>query len=1142
MFSRIKPSALATIVCLAASSVAYCQVSTATVTGVVQDNTGAIIPGADVVLTQTQTNTTARAVTSERGAFTLPALPVGPYAMAVTFPNFAKYERTGIVLTVGQVANIDVQLTVGATDQTITVNTGAPLINPTDPTISNTIDEKTVEGLPLNGRNPADLVFNVAGVSNTGENTGTGQLASTNQINPPNVTVPNSSAPAVNGVRAGGTFFSLDGAVNVDPLSVIGGPFPDPDATQEFQVVTGTFGSRYISAPGGAVNIVSRAGTNQIHGTVFEFIRNGYVNAENAIFAQPDTLKRNQYGATIGGPVLRDRLFFFASYQGTRIASKTINSYIVPSAAERNGIFTACPVTAASCTASNSMQLPLTSLPPIFASFGVFNVPSAVNANFFNYKGSGNALIPLPNGPNNQLTVGVPYHQNGNQFVGRLDYRTSASHSDFVRYYSDRFNTPAVGQSTTAPYNLLNTSSGQQQNWDTAAVGDTWTPTQHLVLETRLSFLNVLANQTAPSSANFINYPGLGANNYSEPNPAGPGITVIGSNLIPPDSAGNFKRPRTNLTVSEDVIYSRGRHEVTVGGDLQYIHNGNQNPAGQDGVIIYAGVFSKILTNALGLQIQDYQFADFYFGHPIVFVQGDGFFSSNHGYVPGVYAQDKFRVTDRLTATFGARYDPFVPYKVENSQISCYRAGQKSSVYTGAPTGLVFPGDPNCPTGGVNGQYNIVQPRVGVAYQLNQKGTQAIRAGYGLYNIQVPLSALGGFQAFPYTRQFIFTNPFQDVANLYASNGATNPFATGFNGFGYKPASNVTFPTNPPSNAANFGSNFRPGYVQQYSLSYQFSVGNNDSLELAFVGTKGTHLAQNFDNNEPVFIPGVSTGVAGSCGSLTGANLPSKGTACSSTGNEQVRRPNAGIAILSTESPIGYSNYAGGQVTYNHRLTHGFDINSNFTSSKCIDNGSNPGSTGANVAGNIDLDPSNPAFSRGRCDFDQPFNFRNTVIYTAPKLAGNGFLLRNAVGGWQVSGRFIFDSGQPFSVSTESSDNSYTGTNVDRADIVAGQPVYSNGRLNYAAFRLNAAGTLGNSGRNAYRTAANDQVDNALMKTFALTDRYGLMFRAEAFNVINHPNYYAPVNNLDTSTAATFDTYQQARDPRQLQFAFKFIY
>ena len=1124
MFNRLKLALLTVLLSLAAVG-GRAQVSTATLNGVIQDSGGGLIPGATVMLTQTETNAKAHATTTDSGAFTLPSLPVGPYVLDVTAPGFSAYKRTNIVLTVGQVATLKIELAIGASTETITVTTGAPLIESTEPTLSDTIDEKTVVSLPLNGRNPGELVFTAPGVSNATENLGTGQLATTNQITPPGVTIPNSIATAVNGVRAGGTFFSLDGAVNVDPDAVIGGPFPDPDATQEFQVVTGTYGARYFSAPGGAVNIITHSGTNKLHGTVFEFIRNGYVNAENAALAQPDNLKRNQFGGTIGGPIRKDKLFFFASYQGTRIASQTPSKVAVPTAQERAGIFQACPVDK-TCDATNTFNVPLAALPPIAGP----NTLNAVNANFFNYKSSGSPLIPLPNSAGNFLITAIPNHVNSQQFAGKLDYQVNQKHRLFMRYFSDRYNTPAVEEATTAPFNIFRTAAGLTQNFDSAAIGDTWTPTSKLVLDTRVSYLNIVSNQTPPASASFVNYPNLGAANYSNPTPPGIGITVIGS-TVTPAVYGTTKAPRTNFTVSEDVIYAKGNHEFTFGGDIQRIHNGTQNPAGQTGVIIYAGVYSAIIAaNApyinptlapKGLQLIDASFADFYLGRPVVFIQGDGFFSSHHGSLAGFYVQDKYKASDRLTLTAGIRYDPFLPYKTENNQVSCFRAGQQSTVFANAPKGLIYPGDPNCPTGGVGGQYNFVQPRVGVAYQLNEKGTQSVRAGYGVYQIQLPLNALTGFQAAPFTRQLKFSNPFQSISDIYGSNKATNPFASGYIGFGYQPAANIAFPT-VPANAANFSSNFRPGYIQQYSLSYSLSLGSHDGLEIAYVGTKGTHLAQNYDANEP--------------GAATAA------TGAASTSNEQARRPNTGIAVLSTAAPIGYSNYSGLQASFHHQATGGFDYKGSFTYSKCIDNGSNPGSTGSSVAGNIDLDPNNQAFSRGVCDFDQPINFRNTLVYATPRLLKSSPLVRTALGGWSVSGNFIFDSGQPFSVTANSADQSFTGTSLDRADLVPGQPTYVNGRLNFNAFRLNAAGTLGNSPRNGYRAQNNIRIDTALLKTFALTERFGLDFRAEAFNVINHANYFAPLTAIDGSNSSNFDSYQFARDPRQLQAAVKLTF
>src|SRR5579863_474415 len=291
------------------------QLSTATLNGTVTDNTGALVQGAKVVVVQTETNFTTETVSGQDGLFRVSSLPVGPYVIRVSKDGFSKYEQGGIVLTVGQVATLQIALRVGSATQDVVVTAEAPAVESTSSTIQSVVNENVVSSLPLNGRNPAALMYTAPGITDAALNP-----KGTN----PNSTVAggalsNESAPTTNGVRPGGTYFSLDGAGNVDPYSVIGGPFPNPDATQEFSVVSGSHGSRYVSAPGGAVNIVTKSGTNQIHGSVFEYVRNGFFNAQNYYATAPDTLKRNQFGFAAGGPVLKNKLFVFGSYQQTLI-------------------------------------------------------------------------------------------------------------------------------------------------------------------------------------------------------------------------------------------------------------------------------------------------------------------------------------------------------------------------------------------------------------------------------------------------------------------------------------------------------------------------------------------------------------------------------------------------------------------------------------------------------------------------------------------------------------------------------------------------------------------------------------------------------------------------------------------------------
>jgi len=305
---------------------AQAQVTTASLNGTILDNTGALVPGAKIVIVQTERNFKSETTSGPNGSFRISSIPVGPYVLSVAKDGFARYKQDGIVLTVGQVATFQISLTVGAATQNVVVTAETPVVESTDSTIQNVVDQNVVEGLPLNGRNPAALMYTAPGVTDALINpAGTNANSSV----APGAGLLGESAPTANGVRPGGTYFSLDGAGNVDPNSVVGGPFPNPDATQEFSVVSGSYGARYVSAPGGAVNIVTKSGTNQIHGSAFEFVRNGDLNAQNLFATTADTLKRNQFGFAAGGPILKNKLFAFGSYQQTLIRSQNlINSYV----------------------------------------------------------------------------------------------------------------------------------------------------------------------------------------------------------------------------------------------------------------------------------------------------------------------------------------------------------------------------------------------------------------------------------------------------------------------------------------------------------------------------------------------------------------------------------------------------------------------------------------------------------------------------------------------------------------------------------------------------------------------------------------------------------------------------------------------
>jgi hypothetical protein len=1095
---------------LTAPRTAFAQVSTGAIHGTVLDSTGAAIPDATITATQTATNFSSTVTSSANGSYTLNTLPTGQYVVRVSKPGFAGYEQTGVVLEVGQTLTVVVGLKVGGGTEEIVVSAAPPAVESTSPVLQQVVDQKTVEGLPLNVRNPATLVFTAPGVVDSALNLGATQTNST--IRTVNANLPNQIAPVTNGVAPGGTYFSLDGAGNTDPYNVIGGPFPNPDATQEFGVVTGTYGSRYVSAPGGAVNVITRSGTNQIHGSVFEFIRNGAVNARAFNSTAADILKRNQYGFAVGGPIVKNKLFAFASFQERADRSQNNLNVFVGNAMQRAGQFYRF-------NADGSKRIdPTTGMQAIQQI-----TPNIVATNLLKY-------IPLATDNAGNYLGTSPYRFDSPQGTVKVDYNLGANRL-FARYFTEQLKQPSQPVRNN---NVLQAQQGLTQAWSSFALGDTWVnKSGSWVVDGRASYIHVKSTTSIDPSLSVVSAPNLGENVTAGSHPT-LGLFYAGGFFIGGQS--NQRYPRDSYDYNLDVTHVVGKHQIAFGTNLRFVSLHEQSDAGQEVSYVFFGTYSNAFYGKL-----DYNsYADFIAGRPILFAQGDGLTSNIAGKLYGFYGEDKYSATERLTLTAGLRYDPYKPFAQTANQIDCFVPGKQSTVFTNAPLGLLYPGDPGCNNGGTSGKYGLIQPRVGFAYKLDERGNTAVRGGFGLYSAQPQLQSFIGFAAPPFTRTFQVVNFSNNDLDPYAANKIANPFANGFQTANYNPPSNVAFPTATGFNASAIDPNYKPAYTMQYTISLQHAFTSADSMELAYVGTKGTHINQTYDANLPVYIPGTSTGVAGSCGTLAGANLPAAGQSCSGTANENQRRPyfSSGLLQIKTLRANGTANYNGLNAVFRHSIKAGITFYAGLNYSKCMDDGSLPASTGTIT------EPGSSASERyARCDFDQRVNFRSTTVYTTPKLAASNTFLRTAAGSWTVSGLVRAESGQPFSI-LNSLDSSYTGTSLDIADRVPNQPLYlGNGNLNYAAFTNNSPGTFGNSGRNSLTSPAYVTLDPAVSKTFGLLphERLNMVLRFEAFNVLNHTNKIPPRNQFNT-TPANFGAYAAARDPRQLQAAAKFTF
>lgn len=1080
--------------------------ATASIAGTVRDSSGAVVPAAKIVITQTDTGFSQSAESAGDGTFAFPVLPAGHYRLEVKKEGFAAYQQTGIVLTVNQAAQFSVGLRPGTVLEKIDVHMTTSPVNTTSGELSGLIDERQVVDLPLNGRNPAGLVLLAVGVSNPVLNSGTtgpGPGTSLQFTYPAGVggSIEQQGAliPAVNGIRSGGVYFSLDGANNQDAYTVSGGPFPNPDAVQEFRVLTNGYGAEYVSAPGGAVNIVTKSGTNQFHGSAFEFIRNGAVNARNYFAANPDNIKRNQFGFAVGGPIRKDKFFIFGSYQGTTLSSSVGgNIQFVPTEAERAGDFSAIP---------NQLHNPYTGVDYPGNQIPLTDFRPVTNQIL--------AHLPHSTAPDGRVEVVQPTAQDEKQYTVKSDYLLG-KHSFVVRYFLSDFSNPGV----VNPQNWLTISGPNFIRWQDAMIGHNYA-SGRLVNEARFVFQR---NAYRVLTGLPVSFKQLGANITQSQNPFIEFMQVAGSFTISGGSFNGF--PRETYTASDRLSIVRGRHQISLGGEVSHLRLNQFTDHFQSGIAVWAPLppsLPRSFTSGNAI-------SDFVLGKPFVFGQADGLRARARGSLWGFYGTDQIRATSRFTLTLGVRWDPYWPFHTLHGRATCFRPGQQSTVYTNAPTGLIFPGDPGCDaSGGVQPDLHTIQPRIGFAYSVDQKGNTSIRGGYGIYAMQFPMQSFLPFATQPpYIRTVLRFFP-PSLSDPWAGFPGGDPFAAGFTADDLPRPSNVTFPL---SSASVFDHNFKLASIQQWNLTLERLFWGNTVVRASYVGTKGTHLSLNREANAAVYIPG-------DCG----------GSPCSTGQNTDSRRPFQGLQSLLDTEGVGNSSYNALQLSVERRINTGLTFSSNYAWSKSIDTVSSNANGTLHSGFNTVANPFDVGAYRGLSDFDLPHSFTTSLVWQLPSAKSGNFMLKHVLSHWQTTGIWIWQTGQPFSI-LSGVDNSLSGVGLDFADRVPGvSPFLSPDRprsqlvqeyFNPAAFQQNALGTFGNSGRNILRGPGYNNVDLAVMKIIPFKqERYKLTFRGEFFNISNTPQFTAPSGaggGISTPNAAKI---LHARDPRIIQLALK---
>jgi len=1061
-----------------ASTTSWAQVLTAQISGTIKDPSGAVLPGVQITATQTATGAKRSTVSNETGNYVLPSLPTGPYMLQAELPGFKSFVQTGIVLQVDERPEINIVLQIGQVSEQVEVQADAAFVETRTTAIGHVVTNQEVAEMPLNGRDPHELIF-LAGMANYPG------AASFNSVrNYPTVVV------SVAGGNGDTTAYLLDGVMWQDPYNSLSLPLPFPDALQEFKVETSAAPPQYGFHAGATVNAVTKSGTNEFHGDLFEFLRNGDLNARDAFAVSRDTLKRNQFGGVLGGPIKKGKMFFFGGYQRTSLRSDGQQSTaFIPTPAAIAGDFTA--LASPECNNGRPITLP--------ASMGFVNnriSPTLLNPVAVNIA----KTLPAAANPCGKTLYGLVANQDENLVTAKVDYQISDKNSIFGRYMSGQLNQ----SSTYDGHNPLSISTGAVNDLDYGVVlGNTYlfSPTLINTLRVGVNRTNVVTTQD-----NVSNWAGYGANvtplNQTIISLAAQGAFNIGGG--PASSKGSHSTPM--WSIFDDLSLVKGAHQIGIGGSMfkQGLNYFSYGPA--VGTATFTGQQTGLI---LG---------DFMMGRMSTFSQGTIYGFYERQFYDSLYAQDTWKMNSHLTVNYGVRWEPYLsPYnnrgENEHFDLSLFAQNVHTNVFTNAPAGLIFPGDPQYTSGKyINGPvWKKFYPRVGIAWDPQGNGKMAIRAGFGMFGDRASmLNSSNIFNSPPFGSAITVSNGLLSDPWVNYPGGNPMPLLASLQGVGVY-ARNIPFPlsgqyVNSPL------SNFHPTYENQWNLSVQRQVGNDWLLTANYVGNSTIHMLTGENINPAVYIPGVGD-PNGNC-TYNGQRVPftvAPGAACSTVGNQQSRRrltlqnPAAGqyYGPIGQIDDGGTATYEGLFLSAQKRMSHGVTAQANYTWSHCIGDVYN-----GNASSTGNVPPDNRRLYRGNCaGIDLRQQFVLNLVATTPKFSNR--TLRILAGNWQVAPILQIKSAGQFSV--------FTGTDQALTTVANQPPVLVNPNpypskqtfdnwIDRSAFAPAAPGTYGNVGYNSFKGPGVFQLNMALSRTFSLGEKRSIQLRGEAFNLPNHVN------------------------------------
>jgi Carboxypeptidase regulatory-like domain len=1139
------------------------------ITGTIKDPTGRVIPGAEVLVRDTGKGIIYQARTNSGGHYTFPVLPVGHYELNVQASGFSSYQRTDIVLDTNAALTLDATLQVGGVAQSVSVVDNSLHVETSSTQMGQVITGRRMTAVPLNGRSYTDLLSLQPGVAPlTSITSTTVQDVGATVLNPSGTSNPGTIS--VNGQREFANYFSVNGADVEEDVNAGTAVLPNLDAIAEFRIITSNFDAEYGEFSGGQISVITKSGSNAFHGNAFDFLRNTDLNARNYFSPTRGAFRQNQFGGTIGGPIRRDRIFFFVDYQGTRQTQGIDTGNIsVPSAAQRSGNFID-PVTGftdlSGFVGGSYLATLLTQKLgyPVVAGelySGVFptgvipqNVWSVPAQRMLQY-------IPPPNTAEGFATSSFNQIVRDDKGAVRVDGNTRWGLLSGY-YFIDDFNLgdpyPVAQSGASVPgFNAITTGRAQL-----FSVADTKAFNTKSVNELHFSYMRDYTNLGQPvgglgvslASQGFVNADG--SPSIVALDPKGEGVENLNFNGYSTGSAANQLIQVNNVyQVTDAFTWVLGNHTIKLGGEF-HADQVNASPIAQfNGSFVFSGQETGI------------DFADFLIGVPSQYNQSqlNPFYARNK-YV-GLFAQDSWRARSNLTLNYGLRWDRIAPWSEKYNQISTFVAGAQSVVFPGAPPGILYPGDHGVPNTLAQIGNLSFAPRVGVAWSpqpepgsflgkiVGSPGTTSIRASVGNFYTAIDALSIGVLAAnAPYGATYtsplppLFATPF-----ITASTGQDNgqPFPYTFaplNSGRSKPDPNIDWSTYEPiEGIPGYDIHGQTPYSEEWMLSIERQAGPNTVFSASYVGTSSHHQRVLIEPNP---------GNPALCLSLSQTSQVQPGTpTCGPGGENGVYYPIAGGVVNGTRGPLG-PNFGSnalqstiGSANYNAlelsaRHTSGrLEFSASYTYGKSLDQSSNIAE---------EVNPFNPALSYGISSFDVK---HNVVISYEYQLPFDQWLRPNrATRGWSLSGISHFASGFPITM-VNNGDNSLIGTNpngINNSSI--DEPDYNGGPLhlnknprkngnNYfdtTAFAMNALGTPGSARRRFFYGPGTDNYDMAVAKNLPLTESKSVLLRVEAFNVFNHTQFSGPTSVDGDIGSSTFGNVISAAPPRILQGALKF--